>query len=318
MRAWHEVSGLVLVVMTACGQPPTPAPVLANRPPPPPVQAPHQTVDALLAWPVKPFTPSQIAEVTSCDVQKLADARYPKDLPPDALAGAFAPHGTCDEATLAATCAARVKHQALPASCLEAYQIAIEANPAFTFASGLAGGYFGKLILVAAPPTADHALVNVVVAYTWGGLGQPVQWTLTARDLASHPTIAVTGPNAKAGAAWSPQVSAGIARLGQSLTSFLPISKPLQAIDCTDNYPEWTATLSFDDGNKLELSTHRSNLLGLGGPWQMTIGDLTYLQLAPDFTHAIAELVKALDLPIGEPAGEMCRGYDLQGAVLTP
>jgi hypothetical protein len=50
----------------------------------------------------------------------------------------------------------------------------------------------------------------------------------------------------------------------------------------------------------------------------MTIGGVTYLQLAPDFTRAIARLVKALDLPIGEPAGEMCRGYDIQGAVLTP
>jgi hypothetical protein len=38
------------------------------------------------------------------------------------------------------------------------------------------------------------------------------------------------------------------------------------------------------------------------------------LQLAPDFTRAIAKLVKTLDLAIGEPAGEMCRGYDLQGA----
>ena len=289
-----------------------------NHPPPAPIQAPHPTVDTVLAWPVAPFTPSQIAEVTSCDVRKLADARYPKDLAADALAGAFTPHGTCDEVALAAACAARVKHAALPVSCLDAYRTAIKANPAFAFASGLVGGYFGKVALVAAPPFAGHALENVVIAYKWGGLGQPVEWTLTAREIASHPAIAVTGPNAKPGAAWSPAVGAGIAGLGQALTSFLPIAKPLQAIDCTDNYPEWTASLTFDDGTKLELSTHNSNLLGLGGPWQMTIGGQTYLQLAPDFTRAIAELIKALDLPIGEPAGEMCRGYDLQAAVLTP
>jgi hypothetical protein len=265
---------------------------------------------------VAPFTPSQTAEVTSCDSESLAAARYAKDLPADALAGAFAPHGTCDQATLAAACAARVKHAALPASCLDAYRTAIKANPAFAFASGLAGSYFGKVALVAAPPIADHALVNVVVAYVWSGLGQSVQWTLTARDLASHPTLDVTGTSAKSGAAWSPEVGADVAALGRALTNFLPIGKPLHAIDCTDNYPEWTATLTFDDGNQLELSTHRSNLLGLGGPWQMTIGGHTYLQLAPDFTRAIATLVEKLGLPIGEPAGEMCRGYDLQGAIL--
>lgn len=317
MRAWHRVSGVALVVMTACGHPATQAPVVANHPPPPPVPAPQQGVEAVLAWPVTPFTPSQIAEVTSCDVKKLAAARYPKDLPVDALAGAFAPHGTCDQATLAATCAARVEQAALPASCLDAYRTTIKANPAFAFASGLVGGYFGKVTLVAAPPIAGHALVNVVVAYQWGGLGQPVQWTITAGDIASHPTIDVTGPNGKA-AAWSPAVGERIAGLGHALTSFLPISKPLHAIDCTDNYPDWTATLTFDDGNKLELSTYSSNLLGLGGPWQMTIGGHTYLQLAPDFTLAIAKLIKTLELPIGQPAGEMCRGYDLQGAVLTP
>lgn len=301
----------------ACGHPPAQDPVVTNHAPPP-VRAPHPTVAAVLAWPVAPFTPIQVAEVTSCDTEKLAAARYPKDLPADALAGAFAPHGTCDEAALAAACADRVKDAALPASCLDAYRAAIKANPAFAFASGLAGGYFGKVALVAAPPIADRALANVVVVYEWRGLGQPVQWTITARDIAGHPTLDVTGPNAKAGAAWSPEVGAGVAGLGHALTSFLPIGKPLQAIDCTDNYPEWTATLTFDDGNQLELSTHRSNLLGLGGPWQMTIGGRTYLQLAPDFTRAIAQLVQALDLPIGEPAGEMCRGYDLQGAVLTP
>jgi hypothetical protein len=133
-----------------------------------------------------------------------------------------------------------------------------------------------------------------------------------------HPGIEVTGPNAKTGATWSADIGAGIAGLGHALMSFLPISKPLHAIDCTDNYPKWTATLTFDDGNQLELSTYRSNLLGLGGPWQMTIGGVTYLQLAPDFPRAIARLVKTLDLSIGEPAREMCRGYDVQGAVLTP
>ena len=70
------------------------------------------------------------------------------------------------------------------------------------------------------------------------------------------------------------------------------------------------------DGSKLELTTNGSNLIGLGGPWQTTIGGVTYMQLSPDFVFAIANLVKVLDLAIGEPMGAMCRGYDIQREVL--
>ena len=113
-------------------------------------------------------------------------------------------------------------------------------------------------------------------------------------------------------ATWTPEIGKAIAAFRTSLPSFLPIKAPLAAVDCTDNYPEWTATLTFDDGNKLELSTNRSNLIGIGGPWQLTVGTATYIQLGPELTHSIIGLVKLLKLPIGEPGGEFCRGYDLQ------
>lgn len=313
-------SPLALVIAAACGHPaPVPTPVVANTVPAPAAPPkPRPASAALLAWPVAPFSPTQVAEARSCDVRKLASARYPKELAVDALPGAFAPHGSCDQATLAAACAGRVKDAPLPAICLDAYRAAVTANPAFAFVAPLPGQYFGKVTLVAAPPpAAGHALASVVLDYQWGGLGQAVDWTLTIRDATSKPTATVTGSSAKAVKA-APDLSAKVAALGSSLESFLPIPGPLEAIDCTDNYPEWTATLGFDDGEKLELSTHRSNLLGLGGPWQTTIGGVTYLQLAPGVTQAVADLVTALGLPIGEPMGEMCRGYDLEDAVLTP
>jgi hypothetical protein len=309
---------VVLAAIVACGHPSPPPPQPINHPPPNPAGTPPApSGDAVLAWPVAPFTAAQIAEVKSCDIGKLAPARYPKAMAVDALAGAFARHGTCDDATFAAACAAHVGDGTLPAACLDAYRAAVKANPAFAFHDDVTGGYFGKLAIVAPPPVAAHALASVVIAYEWGGLGTPVKWTITAKDLASHPTLDITGPNAKPGT-WSTEVAANIAALGTSLASFLPIKKPLNAIDCTDNYPEWTATLAFDDGTKLELTTERSNLIGLGGPWQTTIGGVTYLQLSPDFVRAIAKLVKALGLPIGEPQGEMCRGYDLQAEALAP
>jgi hypothetical protein len=312
-------STFALVLAAACGHPAAvPTPIVANTAPAPAAPPkPRPASTALLAWPVAPFSPAQIAEAKSCDAAKLAGTRYPKALAVDALPGAFAPHGSCDQATLAAACAGRVKDGPLPATCLDAYRAAVTANPAFAFVSSLPGQYFGQVALVAAPPAAGHALASVVLDYKWGGLGEAVDWTLTIRDATSKPSVAVTGSSAKA-AKSSPELGAKVAALGTSLESFLPIPGQLEAIDCTDNYPDWTATLGFDDGEKLELSTHRSNLLGLGGPWQTTIAGVTYLQLAPGFTQAVADLTTALGLPIGEPMGAMCRGYNLEDAVLAP
>jgi hypothetical protein len=64
------------------------------------------------------------------------------------------------------------------------------------------------------------------------------------------------------------------------LESFLPIPQPVEANHCTDSYPEWTIALEFDGGGKLELANHRSDLIPIGGPFQMTMGGVTYLNSA--------------------------------------
>lgn len=308
MRIWP-----IVVALSACGGGgPTPPPPPTNHPVTP--AAPATTGPAaVLAWPVMPFTANQVTEVKGCDTEKLGDTRYPKAMGVDALAGAYPVKTACDQATLAAACAKRIKDGEPPASCLAAYEAAVQANPAFAFSNGLLGGYFGKVVLVAPPPIAAKKLASVAITYAWSGLGTEVKWTVTAHDLASAPAIEIAGGKP---VAWSKEVGAAVDKVGQSLAGFLPIGKPLAAVDCTDNYPDWTATLTFDDGGKLELATNGSNLLGLGGPWQTTIGGVTYLQLSPDLTRAMAQLVKTLGLAIGEPEGMFCRGFDLQAAVL--
>jgi hypothetical protein len=309
---------LAFVAFAACGSPATtPVTPVANTPAPAQKIVAAPGVDAVLAWPVAPFTKIQSAEVRSCDIDKLARARYPSTMHVDALDGAYARHGTCDDAAYAAACAGLAGDAAMPPACLDAYRSVIKANPAFALASDLLGGYFGRLEQVAPPPSAARTLVGVVLAYKWDGLGTGVAWNVTVHDLATKPTLQITGANAKP-VAWSDAIGTDVAALGHSLASFMPIPKPVHAVDCTDNYPDWTATLTFDDGEKLELVTNGSNLLGLGGPWQMTLGGVTYLQTSPDFVKAIHTLVKALALPIGEPQGETCRGYDLGAEVLAP
>ena len=285
----------------ACGQPSQPRAVTlpsasATTTAPPVVHLGHPPSDRLLAWPVAPFTPAQIAEVKRCDAK-------------DAGAGA-----ACEQAVHAAACVASVDRSASPpASCVAAYRAALSGNPAFAFSSALLRGWFGRVPIVAPPPSATRALTSVALDYVWDGLGKPVKWSLVAADLRGRPALTTTGATAKP---WSPDVAARVAALGASLGDFLPIPKPLAAVDCTDNYPKWTAKLAFDDGTTIELTTNGSNLLGLGGPWQTTIGGVTYLQLAPGFAAAVGKLVEALGLPIGEPMGETCSGYDLEGAVL--
>ena len=311
-----------VVVLGACGASPAPvaprqAPVVANHPPPAPAPA-KPASNAVLAWPVAPFTAAQVAEATGCDVDALATQRYAKELGVDALPAAFAAKSTCDHAVLAAACVARVKDKdgPPPAACLDAYRAAVGANPAFAFVGALAQGYFGQLPLVAPPPAASRAVTGLVLAYSWEGLGDKVAWTLTVTDAATHPTVTVSGASAPKHVAAPATIGTTVAGFGHALGGFLPIKGPLQAVDCTDNYPDWTATLTFDDGSTLALATHGSNLLGLGGPWQLAVGSTNYLQLAPDFTRAVGGLVEALGLPIGQPEGEFCRGYDIEAAVL--
>jgi len=312
--------GVAFVVLVACGpaaKPPEAPP--SNHPPAPKTPPPPEpAANAVLGWPVARFTKLQITEVSSCGIEKLATSRYPKTMTIDALPAAFAPHGTCDEAALAAACGARFTDAEPPARCLEAYRTAVKANPAFAFAGELTGPYFGKLAIVGAPPVARRRLASVVLDYTWGGLGDAVHWTLTAKDLGGSPTLAVTGPQGKPAAKWTTEAGAAVTALGAALTSFLPIPKPLKAIDCTDNYPEWAVTLVYDDGTKIELTTEGSNLIGMGGPWQMTVDGVTYMQLGPELIRAIADILKAFDLKLGEPMGSMCRGYDLEHEVLVP
>jgi hypothetical protein len=313
MRAsvWLSVG---LAAGAACSKGASPEKVVANKPPevaPAPQRPPQKppASAALYRWPVAPFTKAQADEVNSCDTETLVKQRYPDALAVDALASAFARKTPCDHVTMAAACADRLGHAEPPPGCVEAYRDAVKANPAFAFSSGILGTYFDKAMLVDPPPAASHKVTKLVLQYKWTGEGDVVEWMLSVDDAGR---ASVTGAKAKTSA----NVSAQLVAFGTSLDSFMPIPQPLETINCFDNYPEWTATIDFDDHSKLELSTHKSNLIGIGGPWQTTLDGVTYMQLGTKLPAAVAGIVKALELPLGEPMGMTCHGFDLQHAVL--
>jgi hypothetical protein len=281
--------------------PPAPAPVPAGS-------------SALFPWPLPPFTAAQISAARGCGLASNVAARYPKALKPDALAGAFARKTACDEATLAAACAERVDEKTEPpASCVEAFRAAVRANPAFVGLGALTD-YYDKVVVVD-PPVAGHAIVRVAIDYTWSGLGDAVEWHLRVVDVTSAPKVDASGPDA-AGKRDAQQVGKRASALAKALSSFVPIPAVINAEICTDNSPDWKVALEFDNGSRLELATHGSNVLGMGGPWQTTIDGITYMQLAPDLAIAMRDLVRDAALPLGHAMGMTCGGFDLTSAML--
>lgn len=281
---------------------------------PTPAPVPTPGSNALFAWPLPPFTAAQISDATGCGLASNVAARYPKALKPEALAGAFASKTTCDNATLAAACAERVdENTEPPATCVEAFRQAVRANPAYVGIGGLTD-YIGKVAVVD-PPVAGHAIVRVAIDYTWRGLGDAVEWHLRVSDLTTAPKLDATGPNA-GGKRDAHAVGTRAEALAKALGSFVPIPAVVNAEPCTDNSPDWKATLEFDNGSRLELATHGSNVIGMGGPWQTFIDGVTYMQLAPDLATAMRDLVKDAALPLGHPMGMTCGGFDLTSAVL--
>lgn len=312
--------GLVLAIgfATACAHdapsspttaPPTTAPPTTARPTTVSTDTKH---DALFAWPVPRFTAAQLAEVKTCAAKKRAVHLYPETVDLGALSATTALDSACDEATLAAACARRLGTSEFSQACLDAYARAITANPAFAFADGLVAHYAGKLALVAPPPAARHAVVGLALDYKWSGTGPVRAWHVDITSATTNPHVTVTGATAKRDV----DVRAEVAAFGSALERFLPIAEPIQANHCTGDNPEWRATLHFEGGDTLELANHRSNLIAIGGPFQMTIGGVTYLQLGTQLTMAVGALVEALGLPRGVPADTTCTHYDFESAVL--
>nr|HEX4312645.1 hypothetical protein [Kofleriaceae bacterium] len=318
-----------LILLAACGSttsttsttspPPAGGGAPSNIAPPPPAGSAATASgggSALLPWPVPPFDAAQTAQVTACDVDTVAKQRYAQNLTIDALPGAYVIASPCDYAVLAVACASRVADGAAPpAACLEAYTAAIRANPAFAVAGSMPGGYFGHATIVAAPPVARRALVTAVIDYKWSGLGDAVAWTLTVHDASTHPTTSITGLKASLKQPDPTKLATAMTTLGGALANLLPEKHLISAVNCFDNYPEWSVTLTYDDSTAVSLTTNKSNLLGIGGPWQTELGGVTYLQLGPDLADAVGAIVEQTGVPLGSPQAMSCHGFDLQAAI---
>ena len=267
-------------------------------------------------WSIAPLTAAQIEEVSRCHVEEVAAERYPDNILIAGLPDAFNPVSACDWAVLAMAYAERSwEEDSLPEPAKEAFLEAISRNYGFAVTTPLVYIYFGEVSLVEAPPFVKQEITTIEIDYTWVGLGEPEKLSYSVRIEQAHtkPILFTT---------FMPETSALALRmreldpdtvqaLGPALTDLLPIESQFEFVVCTDNYPDWSITLTFKDGAQLELKTNGSNFLGFGGPWQTQIDNQNYVQFSSGFAEALGDLTDVLGLPHGSPFGMVCWGDTL-------
>ena len=270
-------------------------------------------------WPIVPLTAAQIEEVSKCQLEERAGERYPDNILIAELPDAYSPVSACDWAVLATAYAERSwEEDTLPEPAKEAFLEAISRNYGFAVKTPLVYRYFGEVSLVEAPPFVKQEITTVEIDYTWIGLagpGEPDKFSYSVRieQADTKPIVSATAtpdssaPNLRLEGLDRAKVQA----LGPALTDLLPIESQFEFIVCTDDYPDWSITLTFKDGAQLDLTTGGSNFLNLGGPWQMKIDNQNYVQFSFGFVDAIGDLTDALNLPYGSPAGMVCWGDTL-------
>lgn len=262
-----------------------------------------------LAWPVLPLTRQQVAAVRACDIESLADERYPDGIATDDLRSVVVPESDCDWAALALAYTLWLDDdEPLSDAAEDAFLQTMSRNFGFAFATPIFYRYFGSTALVEAPPATQQEITDISIKYKWVGLGEPVAYALAIQQANTAPTLTVT-PEI------SPALHADVdtqllQALAPALTDLLPVESTFALSPCTDNYIDWDVTLTFADGSAIHLTTD-SNFLYFGGPWFTMIDDQTYVQFSTAFPRALYELVSALGLPIGEPAGMTCSGQNV-------
>jgi hypothetical protein len=300
-KHWGFLAIVMILSLTAmaCGSTPTPVPT-----------ATPEIIALPLPWPLTMPTGQQVQEVRGCDLEALGEERY-SGVATDQLHESYPIATSCDWAVLAAVYALRAEADE---SALEAGQLAwanaVSRNPAYAFAETLFFGYMEAPDAVAPPPFTQDPLTSVTIHYDWIGLGgDPVEYRITVENADTAPEVTgiVDGQD------YSSVLDQELAQaLGQALTGLLPVATADSGslVVCYDNYPDWQAILTYQNGDTVELATHGANVYGFGGPWWATVEDQLYLQPSPTILIALADIVTALEGPVGEPAAWSCFGLE--------
>lgn len=193
----------------------------------------------------------------------------------------------------------------------------LELNPALTLHLPILATYYDAAELVDAPDFTHQPVVAMHLTYTFTGLGPSNNYDVTITSADDEPvvsgTVTIEGgysdetPGAPVSLPDSVD-SAVVQAFGAALTDLVPIGQQFSTIPCWDYYPDWSVELTFEDGTVITMANNASNAVGIGGPWQVEIDGLNYMQYSYRFPKAIRDLFSALRLPFGETAAMGCGG----------
>lgn len=294
---------------------PTKTPIPTNAPTPTITPRPIITIEPYSnlfpqIWKLEPLSDEQRKEVINCDIEKLANSRYPKNEKSDDLIYLFEPNTSCDWAVLAFAYSERVKDdESMPDIAKNAFAQAISANPGFAFSTPLFYRFFfDAFTIVSNPPLSEQETTRVQIEYKWTGIGDPVEYTVDIRQANTNPTVVVLSykPSSVVQNLKTKVDKELVQTLGKSLSNLLPINTQFSLMPCYDNIPDWVVTITFKDGTTLTMKTSASNMLYIGGPWQTTIDGQDYLQFSVEFIVALDALIQEIGLPYGQPAAMYC------------
>ncbi|MFN2300000.1 MAG: hypothetical protein ACK2UB_14235 [Anaerolineales bacterium] len=266
----------------------------------------YTSADQIIPWPLPMPNREQIREARACEIDGLLAERYPESVSAEDFPDHYPVSNACDWAVLAAAYALRTENnRTLLADGRIAWINAVLQNAAYAFTNELFIGYFEAPGAVAAPPFALERLVRIAMDYAWKGYGDEVAYSIEIENAHLSPDAAGTVDDKPFSSGLSVETAQA---LGRSLTDLLPVEKEFPIVVCYDNYPNWSLSLTYENGETVELRTNGSNFYGLGGPWWATIDGQLYLQSANAVIQSLRNIVDELDLPFGKPEAMYCYG----------
>jgi hypothetical protein len=197
----------------------------------------------------------------------------------------------------------------LPEDGINAFSQAIKNNYGFALATPLFYRYFGTTSIVKQPPFTQQDITDVKIQYTWNGLGKKINYLAEISQANTSPLVKIT-PDSMATTGKIIVDKKLIQALSPTLDNLLPIKSKFSVNPCTDNYPEWSVQITFQDGKNLDL-TSDSNFIPIGGPWETEIEQQNYILFSTTFITALDKIITSMKLPYGQPTAWTCFGDEV-------
>jgi hypothetical protein len=192
------------------------------------------------------------------------------------------------------------------------------ANPALLLDINLLAAYFDAAPLVAPPSFTDQPITSISLRYSFSGLGNSLDYTVKVIKADSEPVVTGRVENSGDNFATASAPSAipvtladtvdrdVVQAFAPALRDMVPTGALFSLTPCWDYYPDWTVILTFADGTVATMVTNQSNIIGVGGPWQIEMEGRHYMQYSSAFADAAIALLDALKLPLGTTAAMGC------------